>query len=455
MRGYDLFYRMVMVVLLLALGLLAYGFAVWAWQSPVELGAYDMVLRMRPVHAPRGDLVVLAIDDRTARAFGNPPWTRAVHARIVNALNRAGAKYIVYDVFFRAHDTAHPNGDRLMWQAMMLKRNVLLPMIYDAGRPPSWNPADIRGLIALERFALTQNISYPAGAAMYRYYFLIPPWADFVSAARGLGVAAGDMDTSTPARQVRLAHLSQVKYPVPDRVLPRTLRTPTLIDQTVVVQGLPLAAARTVFGVEDKALVRTSIGGDITLIANLDPPVSIPIDNAGRMYVNYAGPTGTYTYLSAIDLLQNRLDARLLAGKTVIVGQTYAGARSDLVNTPYGPMPRAEVTANSLGTILDRSYIGRSQSTALLALMLVALLVGLVLPAIDRNRIGGWALGLALGYIVVCVISLSALHQALPVIPGTILIFTGALFAGLLKRSELTEDHRSGTLASDATDTAA
>jgi adenylate cyclase len=75
--------------------------------------------------APKG-VVVVAVDDRT---FGLPPkpqwpFRRRLHARVINALTRAGAASIAYDVQFT--EQTDPRDDNALIAAVRHARNVVL-----------------------------------------------------------------------------------------------------------------------------------------------------------------------------------------------------------------------------------------------------------------------------------------------------------------------------------------
>lgn len=432
-EDYNLLQWAGVFLVILLLGLILYGFALWAWNSPAELATYDMLLRMRPTAGVRDDIVILAVDAKTVSELGKLPWSRATHARIMQALQRAGAEYIVYDVLFSGPDTEHPGADRALWQAMTTRRNVFLPMSYDPLMQPQWDPSDLRALILMERYALAERIAYLQNTPEYRYYYLQPPWADFVSAARGVGVAVGATDAVGIVREAQLAYLTKVTYPAPSQQLPRTIPLPKFMDQTVVLQGLPLIVSRAKFEVE-KSLTQISFGDSIQLLAELQPFVDIPIDEYGRMKIDYAGPAGSYPNYSAIDLLEGRLGRENFANKIVLVGVTDPSSPlAAVLRTPYFPMPRVEVTANAVGTILNRSYITRERKEALATLLIVAIILGILLPVLNRWVLGPTALVLSLIYIMFAAIVLTLFRHALPIIPVVVLILLSAVAAALLK----------------------
>lgn len=430
----NLPYRAGVFLIVLVLGMLFYGFTVWAWNSPAELGAYDMLMRMKLTRPPRADMVILAIDQRTTAELGGLPWSRATHARIVRALQEAGADYIVYDFHFPGPDTANPGADRAFWQAMLAERNVFLPMTYDPLIDAEWDPSEMRGLFRLEDHALTGRVVYTPDTPLFRYYYFVPPWADFVGAAAGVGVEVNqDGQDVNSGRQVRMVYLTRVTYPVPSRPLARDTTLPELTNQIVVLQSLPLAVARSVFEIDDQ-LTQTTFGGRITFLADLSPFVDIPVDEAGMMNVDFLGQAGSFPHYSAVDLLEGRLDSDVFSNRMVFVGVTDPNsAEASFLRTPFGTMPRVEVTMNVVASILNRDYIARDQRHALAALIVLAVLLGLALPFLSRWELGPMALALSLVYIVIAVIILTAFRVALPVIPAVILILTAAVTAALLK----------------------
>lgn len=105
---------------LLAAG--ALGWLAWDWNHGRSLDAaedaiFDTVVRWRPVEPkPSGRVVVVEIDDCSiahvrAQGDGGWPWSRQVHADLLDALDRAGVRAAGYDVLFADADARDPQGD--------------------------------------------------------------------------------------------------------------------------------------------------------------------------------------------------------------------------------------------------------------------------------------------------------------------------------------------------------
>jgi CHASE2 domain-containing sensor protein/signal transduction histidine kinase len=97
---------------------------------------YDVLARAngRPADA---SILLVDIDDKSLAELGAWPWSRDVHAQMVDQLSQAGARTIVYDVLFsQAGDPAH---DQALGQAIAQSGKVYLPQfLIDAGEeaPP-------------------------------------------------------------------------------------------------------------------------------------------------------------------------------------------------------------------------------------------------------------------------------------------------------------------------------
>jgi adenylate cyclase len=411
----------------MALGLLLFLFEEWGWNSSAELRAYDMLMRMRPSRTPRSEIEILAIDRKAIDKIGRLPWDQSVHAKIIRALNRAGAKLIVYD-------TALPEGGPALRAALAERGNVVLPITYDSMRTPKWGTSDLGALVGMERFAVDERIRYSPMTSMYAYYDFLPPSSELEAGALDAGVEVGTPDSSGVVRATVLGYLTTVQYPVPSQGLPPTFALPKLADRMVVMQGLPLAASRAVLGLENQD-ADLEYGERITLFSDASPIIRIPIDESGEMLINYAGPAGSYPYRSVEDLLSGKLPARSLAGKVVIIGSSDSSSDEASLSTPYSDMPRAEVTANSIATIAGREFLVRSRTECLILLFFLAFLVGLIFPGIVPPKLGIVSLSVGVGYVIVAAVVLSIFGHAWPVISPIVLVILTATVAALLHPS--------------------
>lgn len=114
---------------MLAVGAIAAAISILAYAThalrPLELSSVDARFSIRGTHPPPDDLAVVAIDDRTFSRLGLQwPFPRRLHGRVIDALRRAGAQAIAYDVQFTEPTT--PSEDNALLRAVDRADGVVL-----------------------------------------------------------------------------------------------------------------------------------------------------------------------------------------------------------------------------------------------------------------------------------------------------------------------------------------
>src|SRR5688572_26449832 len=108
---------------LLALGAVAWLVFDWTGArslASAEDAVFDKVIKSRPIEpAASKRVVVVEIDDCSIEYFqrkgeGGWPWSRARHADLLDALDRAGTKAVGYDVMFTDKSPVDPEGDAIL-----------------------------------------------------------------------------------------------------------------------------------------------------------------------------------------------------------------------------------------------------------------------------------------------------------------------------------------------------
>ena len=77
------------------------------------------------------DIVVIAIDDNSLQKLGRWPWSRAVHAQLINQLTEIKVRSIGFDVLFLEADTHHPENDLQLAEALKKNGAVVLPTLLE------------------------------------------------------------------------------------------------------------------------------------------------------------------------------------------------------------------------------------------------------------------------------------------------------------------------------------
>jgi diguanylate cyclase len=83
--------------------------------TPVDM-TMRLVRQKLLTHPASGDIVVVGIDDKSLVELGDWPWNRGIHAKLINELNRLGAKRIVFD--FTLPKYSGDSGDQQLVEAM-------------------------------------------------------------------------------------------------------------------------------------------------------------------------------------------------------------------------------------------------------------------------------------------------------------------------------------------------
>jgi diguanylate cyclase len=76
------------------------------------------------MHNASGAITVVRIDDDSLRDIGRWPWPRRYHAQLIDALTKAGAKRIFFDVLF--HGKSDPVDDQMLASALERSGRVIL-----------------------------------------------------------------------------------------------------------------------------------------------------------------------------------------------------------------------------------------------------------------------------------------------------------------------------------------
>jgi adenylate cyclase len=263
---------------------------------------------------PRGRvddrLLVVAIDRRATEVPHGHGWGFVQHAGLVTALDRAGAAKIVLHSDLQRLPDSNLNESPALVTAMAQAEKVAL------GIPP----------VALDPPQRRRSRIPPIRAQS-------PLLAGPFGAARGIGFTNVDVD---PVDQVVRSVPLAADDPE-DQLLRPALSLAILIDTERL---RPVEAAE---------------GRDGIVVAGRR---RIPTDRGGALRVSWtrALVTGGSHVVPALDVLQGRVPAERIRGRTVVVGLTDP-AFAELHRTPVGELPAVLVHANAANTMLTDAWV--------------------------------------------------------------------------------------------------
>ncbi|MBD9565002.1 CHASE2 domain-containing protein [Pseudomonas sp. PDM09] len=327
---------------------------------------YDNLRRLSPLPVdPR--ILIVTIDDYSLQQLGQWPWSRAMHAQLLDRLSAANVKGVLFDVIFSEPDS-HPANDQLLVQAVCRAGNVFVPLLREG----------------------VARYGQPLGE--------IEPVAALSHCAKGVGHINAEADADGIVRSV---YLSEGPAQKARPQLAWLLYEESLTDKgNVPMPGTP--ALPSAQGWQRAHEIR------------------IPF-----IHTDVGFPTVPY-----VSVLRGEVPPELLRDRLILIGSTAAGL-GDRYVTPQsasiGTTPGVEIQANILNGLLQQRNIVEldERLAALLSMMIVGELLGLLLVRPRRAlwltlgamaaallgsgvllRLGWWwspaasLLGMMLGYLI-------------------------------------------------------
>ncbi len=232
---------------------------------------------------PADNIVVIEVDDLSINELGAWPWPRSQHASLINRLDAAGAKLIVFDILFPERNLAHPASDESFAAAIQSSGKVILPLFFET----------------------------PGAQATV---VETPPARAFLSAAAAIGHVHVAHEYDGVVRGVFLKEGINTPF-WPHLALATLAQTqshmPTPLPGQKIPQGSPDA---------------------ISLTRDFYNLVPMPAADQGIRHFSY------------VDVVRDNVPGALLADKIVFVGATATGL-GDLLTTPVGTMHGVELNA--------------------------------------------------------------------------------------------------------------
>lgn len=399
----------------------------------VERFTYDARVRLSQLGTVDPRIVIIDIDERSMAELGQFPWPRDRLATLVEqAFDRYGLAALGFDIAFLEPDAT--------------SARALLETL--AATPEAAGLAPV-----LQRLALEQDHDRRFAAALQGrpvvlgYYF---------SPEQRLRGTANIGQLCAPLLAPDAARLYAVDYPVAEGY---SANLPVLqsaaadcgffdnatLDSDGVYRQVPLLQAfdDAVYGSLALSVTRLALGNP-PLGFVFDPPemrdalhleavtlgaLRIPVDGRAAALVPYRGPSGSFPYVSAADLIAGRADPAVLQGRIGLVG-TSAPGLYDLRVTPIAQaFVGVEVHANLISGFLDGRIRQRApyyDGIEVSLLSLIAVLLAWGLSRLSPLAGAALALGLAAG---VTALAWGLWQAALFVMPlGVPLTFIVVLF---------------------------
>ena len=343
---------------------------------------------------PSDRIAIIAIDDQSIANIGRWPWSRDIHAKLIDQLAAAKAKVIVHTVFF-----IEPQVDRGL-SFIRKMRGLLRPG--DAGSDQSASNAELNKVIAEAELALDTDAVL--AASMKNAGNVIVP------SVFSLGEPQGNPDKPLPAYALMSAITEKSGFSIPAvsgqqpiEVIGMAAAGIGHLNQFTDVDGAvrqePLLVNYYGNAVPSMALlaalkslnlassdVKLNVGESVQI-----GKLRVKTDESALMLPQfYKGRDGRPAFAidSFYDVLTGKIPASKYADKIVVIGATAAGVGVQFPVPGYAGLSPAETIAHITSSILSEHFIvqpGWGVWATLAVFLLVAAYVIALLPRLSAG----------------------------------------------------------------------
>lgn len=319
----------------------------------------------QPSHVP----VIIDIDEKSLQQVGQWPWPRYRIAILLDKLRSLGALGIGLDMMFAEEDRT--SIERIEKE---LSRDLGIEIGFK-GIPHDFRNSDRKLAHSLSRGSVTLGYQFLFEEGLNSNNCLLHPLhlnrLGHVSEEDNLKTfikASGvSCNLKTLAQAAGASGFFNVS-PDSDGIL---RRAPLVVEhQGNFYPSLALATVMQSLGVKN-ILMKTDKNAGESLCAG---KTVIPLSSKGSLLIRFRGKSKTFKYISAADILSDRVPKEKIDGKIVFIGTSASGMK-ELRSTPLDPIfPGVEVHATVVDNILKGDFLFRPKwATGLESLLALGL----------------------------------------------------------------------------------
>ncbi len=270
------------------------------WLERVDLLVYDNLIRQQ-YRDTVPDIAIVAIDDKSLKRLGRWPWSRRVHAKLLDRLTHQGVRATGFDILMPEEERSDPEADLLFALAMERNKHTVLAVAPEQGP---------KGRLISESL----------------------PIPDLAQSAAAMGHVDMELDVDGLCRSVYLrAGLGSPYWP----------------SFGLALMEVAYPDLQPVLDSERHPEGNTATQPDRWV-------------RDQRILIPFAGPTGYFKRISYVDILEGRVPDIELQDQVILVGATAAGL-GDALATPATQsrdrMPGVEMNANIANAVLEGKVV--------------------------------------------------------------------------------------------------
>jgi len=354
--------------------LLALALGIWLggpWTERLQGAWFDAHQALWPREVATLPVTVVAIDQTSLIELGQWPWPRDLLARLLRVIQRAEPAAIGINILMPEPDALSP--ERLLAQAQIEDRALV-----EALRTLPTHDAQLARAMAAAHTVLAVAGTADAGGHALRAPPVTVQDAAGEAALPRVPHYAGAL-SSIDELDSRAAGWGLVSVETTRGVI---RRMPTMASiQGTLLPSLALEMLRVAQGAP--ALRLQVSGRDMRSVGVGRLQVPTEADGTVRVYFS---PHLDQRFVSAVDVLDGRVQASELRGQLVLIGLTGV-ALQEYQNTPLGErMPGSEIHAQLLENLLDGTLLQRPRWAPALEAALLLALGSLLLWAVPHWR---------------------------------------------------------------------
>lgn len=393
---------------------------------------------------PSNKIAVIGIDQASLDNLGRWPWSRDIHAQMINQLKAGGADTIVSTIFF-----TEPQQDRGLGYLAQIQAQIERD---PAAIPESVTQLVSEGLDALQvdrklagSIAAADNVILPMlfrfGAQAGNPSQPLPAFIQKTEIDAQGEIAAGQprsvIEPVVPIEPIGAAAQSVGALMLEadrDGVL-RSVPQAVLYYDAIFPSFFALAAARSL----NVDAIELEFGRQLKLGS-----LSIETDASSQIYPHFYADRSGQPALSVdsfYDVLAGKIPASKYAGKLVLIGATAPGI-GDALSTPVAANSTpVEVAAHTISALLEQHYYRTPSWTTWVALLLIVVVALYLIGVLPRLQAKAGAISTAALFFTLLLVQYALMNLAmvwLPLMAPASLLLIGHLVL-TTKRFLLTE----------------